>query len=176
MELQASRLRARVGPDGGPVLLADQDRARWDRLFVQRGLAGLRRAEELSGALGPYTLQAAIAACHARARSVEETDWPRIVALYDGLAALTGSPVVELNRAVAVAMAFGPEAGLEVVDALADEPALRAYHLRFSVRGDLLVRLGRADEARAEFERAAAMTANRRERALLLERAAETAR
>ena len=125
MELQASRLRARVGPHGEPVLLADQDRARWDHLLVQRGLAGLRRAEELSGALGPYTLQAAIAACHARARSVEETDWPRIVALYDGLAALTGSPVVELNRAVAVTMAFGPEAGLELVDSLADEPALR---------------------------------------------------
>ena len=171
MELQASRLRARVGPHGEPVLLADQDRARWDRLLVQRGLAGLRRAEELSGALGPYTLQAAIAACHARARSVEETDWPRIVALYDGLAALTGSPVVELNRAVAVTMAFGPEAGLELVDALADEPALRGYHLLPSVRGDLLVRLGRPAEARDEFVRAADLCDNDRERELLLSRA-----
>jgi predicted RNA polymerase sigma factor len=172
MELQASRLRARVGPRGEPVLLADQDRARWDHLLVQRGLAALRRAEELSGALGPYALQAAIAACHARARSVEETDWPRIVALYDGLAALTGSPVVELNRAVAVTMAFGPEAGLELVEALADEPALRGYHLLPSVRGDLLTRLGRLDEARAEFQHAAALTRNERERTLLLDRAA----
>ncbi len=171
MELQASRLRARVGPDGEPVLLADQDRARWDHLLVQRGLAGLRRAEQLSGALGPYTLQAAIAACHARVGSVEETDWPRIVALYDGLAALTGSPVVELNRAVAVTMAFGPEAGLELVDSLADEPALRGYHLLRSVRGDILVRLGRLAEAREEFERAAELCANDRERELLLSRA-----
>ena len=171
MELQASRLRARVGPRGEPVLLADQDRARWDHLLVQRGLAGLRRAEELSGALGPYTLQAAIAACHARARSVEETDWPRIVALYDGLAALTGSPVVELNRAVAVTMAFGPEAGLELVDSLADEPALRGYHLLPGVRGDVLVRLGRLAEAREEFERAADLCDNERERELLLSRA-----
>jgi len=171
MELQASRLRARVGPHGEPVLLADQDRARWDHLLVQRGLAGLRRAEELSGALGPYTLQAAIAACHARARSVEETDWPRIVALYDGLAALTGSPVVELNRAVAVTMAFGPEAGLELVDSLADEPALRGYHLLPGVRGDVLVRLGRLAEAREEFERAADLCDNERERELLLSRA-----
>jgi RNA polymerase sigma-70 factor, ECF subfamily len=170
MELQASRLRARVGPHGEPVLLADQDRARWDHLLVQRGLAGLRRAEELSGALGPYTLQAAIAACHARAQSVEETDWPRIVALYDGLAALTGSPVVELNRAVAVTMAFGPEAGLELVDSLADEPALRGYHLLPSVRGDVLVRLGRVAEAREEFERAAYLCDNERERELLLSR------
>ncbi|MGH2853302.1 MAG: RNA polymerase sigma factor [Solirubrobacteraceae bacterium] len=171
MELQASRLRARVGPHGEPVLLADQDRARWDHLLVQRGLAGLRRAEELSGALGPYTLQAAIAACHARARSVEATDWPRIVALYDGLAALTGSPVVELNRAVAVTMAFGPEAGLELVDSLAAEPALRGYHLLPGVRGDILVRLGRLAEAREEFERAADLCDNVRERELLLSRA-----
>ena len=171
MELQASRLRARVGPRGEPVLLADQDRARWDGLLVQRGLAGLQRAEALSGALGPYTLQAAIAACHARARSVEATDWPRIVALYDGLAALTGSPVVELNRAVAVAMAFGPEAGLELVDALAGDPALRGYHLLPSVRGDLLVRVGRSAEARAEFVRAADLCENGPERELLLSRA-----
>jgi RNA polymerase sigma factor (sigma-70 family) len=171
MELQASRLRARVGPHGEPVLLADQDRARWDGLLVQRGLAALQRAEELSGALGPYTLQAAIAACHARARSVEQTDWRRIVALYDGLAAITGSPVVELNRAVAVTMAFGPEAGLELVDSLTDEPALRGYHLLPSVRGDLLVRLGRPAEARNEFIRAADLCDNGPERELLLSRA-----
>jgi predicted RNA polymerase sigma factor len=171
MELQASRLRARVGPGGEPVLLADQDRARWDHLLVQRGLAALRRAEELSGALGPYTLQAAIAGCHARAGSITETDWPRIVALYDGLAALTGSPVVEVNRAVAVTMAFGPEAGLELVDALAGEPALRGYHLLPSVRGDILVRLDRVAEAREEFERAAGLCGNERERELLLSRA-----
>jgi RNA polymerase sigma factor (sigma-70 family) len=171
MELQASRLRARVGPNGEPVLLSDQDRARWDGLLVQRGLAALARAEELSGALGSYTLQAAIAACHARARSVQETDWPRIVALYDGLAALTGSPVVELNRAVALAMAFGPEAGLELVDELAAEPALRGYHLLPSVRGDLLFRLGRLPEAREEFVRAADLCDNHRERELLLSRA-----
>jgi RNA polymerase sigma-70 factor, ECF subfamily len=171
MELQASRLRARVGAQGEPVRLADQDRARWDHLLVQRGLAELRRAEELGGALGPYTLQAAIAACHARARSVEETDWPRIVALYDGLTALTGSPVVELNRAVAVAMAFGPEAGLELVDSLAEEPALRRYHLLPSVRGDLLVRVGRLAEAHEEFVRAADLCDNERERELLLSRA-----
>ncbi|MBJ7520924.1 MAG: RNA polymerase sigma factor [Solirubrobacteraceae bacterium] len=174
MELQASRLRARVGPGGAPVLLADQDRARWDRLLVQRGLAALRRAEALSGALGPYTLQAAIAGCHARARTFEETDWPRIVALYDGLAALTGSPVVELNRAVAVTMAFGPQAGLELVDTLAEDPALRDYHLLPSVRGDLLVRLGRSAEARDEFVRAADLCANDRERELLLSRAVAT--
>jgi RNA polymerase sigma factor (sigma-70 family) len=171
MELQASRLRARVGPHGEPVLLADQDRARWDQLLVRRGLAELRRAEELGGALGPYTLQAAIAACHARAHSVAQTDWPRIVALYDGLAALTGSPVVEVNRAVAVTMAFGPEAGLELIDALADEPALRGYHLLPSVRGDILVRLGRPAEAREEFERAAELCDNERERELLHSRA-----
>jgi RNA polymerase sigma-70 factor (ECF subfamily) len=169
--LQASRLRARVGPHGEPVLLADQDRVRWDHLLVQRGLARLRRAEELSRALGPYTLQAAIAACHARAHNVEETDWSRIVALYDGLAALTGSPVVELNRAVAVAMAFGPEAGLEIVDSLADEPALRGYHPLPGVRGDLLVRLGRLEEAREEFIRAADLCRNDREHELLLSRA-----
>jgi RNA polymerase sigma-70 factor (ECF subfamily) len=171
MELQASRLRARVGPHGEPVLLADQDRVRWDHLLVQRGLARLRRAEELSRALGPYTLQAAIAACHAWAHNVEETDWSRIVALYDGLAALTGSPVVELNRAVAVAMAFGPEAGLEIVDSLADEPALRGYHPLPGVRGDLLVRLGRLEEAREEFIRAADLCRNDREHELLLSRA-----
>ncbi|MGO9974040.1 MAG: RNA polymerase sigma factor [Solirubrobacteraceae bacterium] len=176
MELQASRLRARVGPRGEPVPLADQDRARWDHLLVQRGLATLQRAQQLSGALGPYALQAAIAACHASARSVQETDWPRIVALYDGLAALTGSPVVELNRAVAVTMAFGPEAGLELVDSLATEPALRTYHLLPSVRGDLLVRLGRLDEARAEFTRAADMCDNEPERTLLLSRAAAAER
>ncbi len=171
LELQASRLRARVGPHGEPVLLADQDRGRWDHLLVQRGLAELRRAEDLSRALGPYTLQAAIAGCHARARSFEETDWLRIVALYDGLEALTGSPVVRLNRAVAVAMAFGPQDGLELVDALADEPALRGYHLLPSVRGDLLVRLGRLAEARAEFVRAAGLCDNDRERELLEARA-----
>jgi RNA polymerase sigma factor (sigma-70 family) len=171
MELQASRLRARVGPRGEPVRLADQDRARWDHLLVQRGLGALRRAEELSGALGPYALQAAIAGCHARARSVEQTDWPRIVALYDALASLTGSPVVELNRAVAVAMAFGPRAGLELVDSLAEEPTLRGYHLLPSVRGDLLVRLGRVGEARKEFRHAAELCANAAERELLLSRA-----
>jgi RNA polymerase sigma factor (sigma-70 family) len=171
LELQASRLRARVGPHGEPVLLADQDRARWDHLLVQRGLAALQRAEQLSRSLGPYTLQAAIAGCHARAFSLEQTDWPRIVALYDALAALTGSPVVGLNRAVAVTMAFGPEAGLELVDALAEEPALRGYHLLPSVRGDLLVRLGREADAREEFVRAADLCDNDRERALLLARA-----
>ncbi len=171
MELQASRLRARVGPGGEPVLLADQDRARWDHLLVQRGRAALQRAERLSGALGPYTLQAAIAACHAQAPSVDKTDWPRIVALYDAMAALTGSPVVELNRAVAVTMAYGPEAGLELVDSLADEPALRGYHLLPSVRGDVLVRLGRLAEARSEFEQAADLCDNERERELLLSRA-----
>ena len=171
MELQASRLRARVGPHGEPVLLADQDRSRWDQLLVQRGLAALRRAQELGGALGPYTLQASIAACHAQAQSVEETDWTKIVALYDALAALTGSPVVELNRAVAVTMAFGPEAGLELVDSLAEESALHGYHLLPSVRGDILVRLGRITEAREEFECAADLCENNRERELLLSRA-----
>jgi len=173
MELQASRLRARVGPTGTPVLLLDQDRGRWDRLLIGRGLTALERAEALGGGLGPYGLQAAIAACHARAPTAEATDWVRIVALYDGLAQLVPSPVVELNRAVAVSMAFGPQAGLDLVDDLADEPALRAYHLLPSVRGDLLARLGRAEEARAELERAAFMTRNTRERDQLLERAAE---
>jgi RNA polymerase sigma-70 factor (ECF subfamily) len=175
LELQASRLRARRGPSGEPVLLLDQDRSRWDLLLIGRGLRALDRAEALSGALGPYTLQAAIAACHARARTPEQTDWVRIVALYDGLAQLTGSPVVELNRAVAVAMAFGPAAGLELVDALADEPALAGYHLLPSVRADLLARLGRRDEAYAEVTRAAGLTGNERERALLLARAATLA-
>jgi RNA polymerase sigma factor (sigma-70 family) len=174
MEIQASRLRARVGPRGEPVLLLDQDRGRWDQLLIRRGLAALERAETLTGALGPYALQAAIAACHARARAAAETDWPRIVALYDALAALTPSPVVELNRAVAVGMAFGPAAGLELVDELTDDPALKSYHLLPSVRGDLLAKLGRGREARSEFERAAALTQNSRERALLLERAARS--
>jgi RNA polymerase sigma factor (sigma-70 family) len=171
MELQASRLRARVGPEGEPILLAEQNRARWDRLLVQRGLAGLARAERLSGALGPYSLQAAIAACHARAASVEDTDWPRIVALYDALVALTGSPVVELNRGVAIAMAFGPGAGLEIVNPLVHEPALEGYHPLPSVRADLLQRLGRMQEAREEFIRAADLCRNDRERELLLSRA-----
>jgi predicted RNA polymerase sigma factor len=173
MEIQASRLRARTGPTGEPVLLLDQDRARWDHLLIRRGLAALDRAVELGGALGPYALQAAIAACHARARTPEETDWARIAALYDALAQLAPSPVVELNRAVAVGMAFGPAAGLELVDALAAEPSLRSYHLLPSVRGDFLSKLGRYDEARAELERAASLTQNARERALLLDRAAE---
>jgi RNA polymerase sigma factor (sigma-70 family) len=172
MEIQASRLRARVGPSGEPVLLLDQDRSRWDRVLVRRGLAALARAESLGGALGPYALQAAIAACHARARTAEETDWARIAALYDALAQLAPSPVVELNRAVAVAMAFGPAAGLEIVDAIAGDPSLRSYHLLPAVRADLLVRLGRAAEARAELERAAGLARNGRERALLLARAA----
>ncbi len=171
MELQASRLRARVGPSGEPVLLTDQNRGRWDQLLIRRGLAALARAEALGGALGPYALQAAIAACHARAAAPEETDWERIAALYDALAELTPSPVVELNRAVAVAMAFGPAAGLELVDQLTGEPALEGYHLLPSVRGDLLARLGRFREARAELERAASLTRNARERELLRERA-----
>jgi RNA polymerase sigma factor (sigma-70 family) len=172
MEIQASRARARTGPSGEPVLLLEQDRARWDQLLVRRGLTALERAEKLGrGAFGPYTVQAAIAACHARARSAEETDWERIAALYDALAQLTPSPVVELNRAVAVAMAFGPEAGLELVVALAEEGSLEGYHLLHSVRGDLLAKLDRVAEAQTEFERAAAMTENARERELLLERA-----
>jgi len=171
MELQSSRARARIGSSGEPILLLDQDRSRWDQLLVHRGLAALGRAEALSRPLGPYTLQAAIAACHAQATRAEETDWKRIVALYDALVELTHSPVVELNRAVAVAMAFGPAAGLELVDALVDEPALQSYHLLPSVRGDLLAKLGRADEARKEFERAALMAQNTRERELLLARA-----
>jgi RNA polymerase sigma factor (sigma-70 family) len=173
MELQASRLRTRVGPGGEPVLLFDQDRGRWDRLLIVRGLAALERAESLAGGLGPYALQAAIAACHARAATPDQTDWVRIVALYDGLAQLMPSPVVDLNRAVAVSMAFGPQAGLDLVDDLVDEPALRAYHLLPSVRGDLLARVGRVDEALVELERAAMMTRNARERDQLLERAAE---
>ncbi|HZA60778.1 MAG TPA: RNA polymerase sigma factor [Actinomycetota bacterium] len=172
MELQASRLRARTGPTGDPILLLDQDRSRWDHLLIRRGLAALERAEELSGALGPYALQAAIAACHARARTPEETDWERIVALYDALAQVMPSPVVELNRTVAVSMAFGPDAGLEVVDALRSEPSLQRYHLLPSVRGDLLAKVGRLDEAGAEFERAASLTQNTRERDLLRQRAA----
>ena len=172
MEIQASRSRARVGPSGEPILLLDQNRALWDQLLIRRGLAALERAEKLGGALGPYTLQAAIAACHAQALAPGDTDWVRIAALYDGLAQLAPSPVVELNRAVALAMAFGPEAGLEVVDGLTSEPSLKGYHLLPSVRGDLLAKLGRFDEARAEFERAAAITRNTRERDLLLERAA----
>jgi RNA polymerase sigma factor (sigma-70 family) len=171
MEIQASRLRARTGPSGEPVLLLDQDRSRWDRLLIRRGLAALERAERLGGARGPYALQAAIAACHARARTPEETDWREIAALYDALAELSPSPIVELNRGVAVAMAFGPAAGLEIVDSLVHEPSLASYHLLPSVRGDLLAKLGRFDEARREFERAASMTRNVRERNLLGERA-----
>jgi RNA polymerase sigma factor (sigma-70 family) len=171
MEIHASRARARLGTSGEPILLLEQDRSRWDQLLVRRGLTALERAESLSRPLGPYTLQAAIAACHARARRADETDWNRIVALYDALAELTQSPVVDLNRAVAVAMAFGPAAGLELVDALAKEPALHAYHLLPSVRGELLAKLGRAEEARTEFERAALMAKNTRERELLIARA-----
>jgi RNA polymerase sigma-70 factor, ECF subfamily len=175
MEIQASRLRARVGPGGEPILLPEQDRGRWDYVLIGRGLAALERAEALGGGLGPYALQAAIAACHARARIPEETDWERIVALYDALAQLTPSPVVELNRAVALGMAFGPAAGLELVDELTSERSLEHYHLLPSVRGDLLAKLSRFDEARVEFERAAALTRNSRERKLLLERAATCA-
>jgi RNA polymerase sigma factor (sigma-70 family) len=171
MELQASRLRARIGADGEPVLLADQDRGRWDRVLVGRGLTALERAERSGAALGPYGLQAAIAACHARARTVEETEWPRIAALYEALAALVPSPVVELNRAVAVSRAYGPAAGLELVDGLAGAPALSGYHLLPAVRGDLLAQLGRHTEARQAFREAAALTRNERERALLLTRA-----
>lgn len=172
MEIQASRLRARTGPSGEPILLLDQDRARWDYVLINRGLAALERAERTGRPPGPYTLQAAIAACHARARSAEETDWQRIASLYEALARVAPSPVVELNRAVAVAMAFGPEAGLEIADRLTSERALASYHLLPSVRGDLLFKLGRMEEARAEFERAASLTRNARERALLAERAA----
>jgi RNA polymerase sigma-70 factor, ECF subfamily len=172
MEIQESRSRARLGPGGEPILLLDQDRTRWDQLLIRRGLAALERAEGLAHPLGPYALQAAIAAGHARAAVASETDWPRIAALYDALTQLTPSPVVELNRAVAIGMAFGPVAGLELIDQIAEEPALRAYHLLPSVRGDLLFRLGRNDEAAAEFRRAASMTRNLRERRMLLERAA----
>ncbi len=176
MEIQASRSHARVGPSGEPILLLEQDRSRWDQLLIRRGLAALRRAEELGGALGPYALQAAIAACHARARMPQDTDWARIAALYDALAQLAPSPVVDLNRAVANGMAFGPAAGLELVEALMHEPSLEGYHLLPSVRGDLLAKLGRAAEAGAEFKRAASLTRNARERKLLLERAAACAR
>ena len=171
MEIQASRSRARVGSAGEPILLMDQDRSHWDQLLIRRGLAALDRAEKLAAARGPYTVQAAIAACHARARTPAETDWPRIVSLYEALAQLTPSPIVELNRAVAIAMAFGPAAGLEVIDNLASEPSLIAYHLFPSVRGDFLFRLGRFPDAQAEFERAASLTRNARESELLLGRA-----
>jgi RNA polymerase sigma factor (sigma-70 family) len=173
MEIQASRARARTAPDGTPILLLDQDRSRWDRLLIRRGLAALERAEQLGGTQGPYALQAAIAACHARATSADETNWQRITALYSALSQLVPSPVVELNRAVAISMAFGPAAGLALVDTLREERALENYHLLPSVRGDLLSKLERYDEARSEFERAAAMTRNERERVLLLERAAD---
>jgi predicted RNA polymerase sigma factor len=171
MEIQASRSRARVGPSGEPILLLDQNRALWDQLLIRRGLAALDRAEKLGGARGQYALQAAIVACHARALTPEETDWMGIAGLYQTLATLAPSPVVELNRAVAVAMAFGPQAGLDLVEALTSEPTLQGYHLLPSVRGDLLVKVGRVDEARSEFERAASLTRNARERELLLERA-----
>jgi RNA polymerase sigma factor (sigma-70 family) len=176
MEIQASRARARTGPSGEPVLLLDQDRARWDRLLIGRGLAALERTENLGGTRGPYALQAAIAACHAQARIAEETDWPRIAALYAALAQVAPSPVVELNRAVALSMVFGPAAGLEVVDRLAGEPVLGRYHLLPAVRGDLLDRLGRHGEARREFARAAALTRNERERTVLDGRAADAER
>jgi RNA polymerase sigma-70 factor (ECF subfamily) len=172
MEIQASRSKSRVGPWREPVLLLDQNRGLWDQLLIRRGLAALERAESMNSTFGPYALQGAIAACHARARTPEETDWTRIAALYDALAHLTPSPVVELNRAVAFGMAFGPAAGLELVDALTSEPSLKGYHLLPSVHGDLLQKLGRFDEARAEFERAASLTRNTRERDLLLARAA----
>ena len=171
LEIQASRSVARTGPDGEPVLLLEQDRSRWDRLLIRRGFAALERAERLGGALGPYALQAAIAACHARAATAGETDWARIVALYDALAALAPSPVVQLNRAVAVSMAFGPAEGLAIVNALVEGGNLESYHLLSAVRGDLLAKLGRLGEARAEFERAAALTHNERERQLLTGRA-----
>jgi predicted RNA polymerase sigma factor len=171
LEIQASRVRARSGPAGEPILLLDQDRHRWDRLLINRGLAALARAEELGGARGPYALQAAIAACHARAFRPGDTDWSRITGLYAILAQVAPSPVVELNRAVAVSMAYGPQAGLDLVDALAAEPSLQGYHLLPSVRGDLLMKLGRPGEAQAEFERAAALTRNKRERDLSAERA-----
>jgi RNA polymerase sigma factor (sigma-70 family) len=176
MEIQASRLRARLGPSGEPILLMDQNRGRWDQLLIGRGLAALRRVEALGGTFGPYALQAAIAACHARARTAEETDWTRIAALYDALLQLMPSPIVQLNRAVALAMAFGPATGLELVDELNTESALAGYHLLPAVRGDLLHRLGRFQEAGAEFARAASLTRNARERDLLLERAAAASR
>jgi RNA polymerase sigma-70 factor (ECF subfamily) len=172
MEIQASRMRARVDESGEPILLLDQDRGMWNRLLIERGLDALARAENLAGSLGPYSLQAAIAACHARAATNEQTDWVRITALYDALTHLVPTPVVELNRAVAVGMAFGPQAGLEIVDALLDEPALKGYHLLRSVRGDLLFKLERMTEAGAEFERAASLAQNARDRALMRRRAA----
>ncbi len=172
MEIQASRMKARVGPGGEPILLLDQDRGKWNHLLIQRGLASLARSEKLGGAFGAYSLQAAIAACHARAGTSEQTDWPRIAALYDALAQLVPSPVIELNRAVAVGMAFGPQAGLDLVDTLLDEPSLKTYHLLPSVRGDILQKLGRLTEARTEFERAASMAQNARDKKLLLDRAA----
>ena len=171
MEIQASRARARVNSSGEPILLFDQNRSHWDQLLIRRGLAALARAESVGAAPGPYAIQAAITACHARARTPEETDWPRIVLLYGRLVELVPSPVVELNRAVAVSMAFGPQAGLDIVDGLIDEPSLKGYHLLPSVRGDLLKKVGRFLEARGEFERAAGITRNARERELLLERA-----
>jgi predicted RNA polymerase sigma factor len=172
LEIQASRFGARLSPSGEPVLLLDQNRALWNQLLIRRGLAALQRAESLGTASGPYALQAAIAACHARARTADETDWARIAALYDALASVTPSPVVELNRAMAVAMAYGPAAGLEIVDALTDEPSLRNYYVLPNVRGDLLFRLGRLSEARVEFERAASLAHNARQRQVLLDRAA----
>jgi RNA polymerase sigma-70 factor (ECF subfamily) len=171
MEIQASRSRARIGPSGEPILLFDQNRAHWDRLLIRRGLAALERAEQLGGARGPYALQASIAACHARAVTPPDTDWVRIAELYAELGRVAPSPIVELNRAVALAMAFGPQAGLDLVDALTSEPALEGYHLLPAVRGDLLAKLGRLDEARLDFERAASLTRNARERELLLDRA-----
>ena len=173
MEIQASRLGARTAPNGDPILLLDQNRSRWDHLLIRRGLAALERAESLGAQPGPYTLQAAIAACHARARTAEETDWRRIAGLYDELSRRTPSPIIDLNRAVALSMAFGPAVGLELIDKLIGEPALKNYHLLPAVRADLLAKLGRADEARAEFERAASMTQNEQERRLMLKRAAE---
>jgi predicted RNA polymerase sigma factor len=175
MEIQASRSRARTNQAGEPVLLLDQDRSKWDQLLIRRGLAALERARELGGADGPYALQAAIAACHARARTADDTDWPRIAYLYGMLNSIAPSPVVELNRAVAVSMAVSPEAGLVIVDGLAKEESLRSYHLLPSVRGDLLSRLGRNEEARKEFERAASMTSNQREKEMLMARAAASA-
>jgi RNA polymerase sigma factor (sigma-70 family) len=175
MEIQSSRTRARVGPSGEHVLLLEQDRGRWDQMLIRRGLSALERAERTGQPLGPYAMQAAIAACHARARTAEETDWARIAALYDALAQMHPTPVVKLNRAVAVGMAFGPQSGLELADALLGEPSLRSYHLLPSVRGDLLEKLQRFREARAEFERAAAMAENARDRELLLARAARCA-
>jgi predicted RNA polymerase sigma factor len=175
MEIQASRFGARAGPSGEPILLLDQNRARWSQLLIRRGFAAIEKAEALGGPPGPYLLQAMIAACHARAATADATDWPRIAALYEALAQVMPSPVVELNRAVAVSMAFGPDAGLVIVDTLSAERSLESYHLLSSVRADFLKKLGRLDEARTEFERAASLTQNTRERALLLDRAAACA-